>query len=135
MFTMLKPFLKYDATIALSLGLYLVPSLAGSDELINYTILVYFPILLLTAPISFGIWYGYKLFHSYVLSFRKLLKINFVILTINILTYYIPFYESILKEPTRLFDFSPLVLFPTAILIISFGGSIFANQYKNKFPL
>lgn len=135
MFTMLKPFLKYDATIALFLGLYLVPSLAGSDELINYTILVYFPILLLTAPISFGIWYGYKLFHSYVLSFKKLLKLSFVILIINVLTYYIPFYEWILKEPTQLFDLSPLVLFPTAILIISFGGSLFANQYKNKFPL
>ena len=79
MFTMLKPFLKYNATISLALALFYILTNLESDKLaMNYLIIVYFPILELVAPISFGICYGNKLFQNYTLSLGKILKLSII---------------------------------------------------------
>lgn len=133
MLKILKPFFKYNSALAFALALYyILVKFAPDDLAINYTILVYFPILLLIAPILFGIWYGYRLSHNHILSLKKLLQVCFIIIIFSCITYYIPFYEWIFINPPILPDLHPLAFFPTTLLIITFCSSIIINQHRNK---
>lgn len=133
MFTLIKPFLKYDAVLAVALIVYYILNGLEPDKLvINYAIFVYFPILLLAAPIIFGIWYGHKLSDNYTLSIKNIFKISVVIVILSCITYYIPYYEWISRSPTKLYDLHPVAFFPTTLLIITFLCSIFLNRHGMK---
>ncbi len=131
MFTILKPFLKYDTILALFLVVYnLLAEFAPDPQGINYALLVYFPILLLTAPIVFGIWYGYHVSRNYILSLKRILGISFIIFTLNCITYLIPYWEWLVERSIKLFVLPYFTLPPSTFLTLSFLCSVIFNNKK-----
>lgn len=133
MFTILKPFLKYASILALLLVFFdIMVRLKQENMAFIFTLLIYFPILLLVAPILFGIWYGHRLSQNHILSFKDNLKISFIILTLSYITYLIPFYEWILRSDVMLIRLLPHTLFPAVLLTISFFCSSIITQSRNR---
>ena len=133
MLTVLKPFLKYNFILALLLILYYLLVTFAPDKLgINYAILVYCPILLLSAPIIFGIWYGRYICQNNIFSFKSRLKIIFIIFILSYITYFTPYWKWLIERGIKLSNLPSVTLFPSSLLTMAFLCSVTFNNKRSR---
>lgn len=133
MLTVLKPFLKYNFILTLLLILYYLLVTFTPDKLgINYVILVYCPILLLSAPIIFGIWYGRYICQNNIFSFKSRLKIIFIIFILSYITYFTPYWKWLIERSIKLSNLTSVTLFPSSLLTMALLCSLTFNNKRSR---
>ena len=105
-FKLMIAFWIYDAVVAILLFFAPIALATDSDFGWWYLLYIYFRLLLIGAPILFGIWFGIKIGRRPYLPFRKKIGISFFIFIINCATYWIPILFVTEKPP---WEFIPII--------------------------
>ena len=137
----LKPFCAYISIVALML-LYCayIQHLPNSYSREDFGFLTMIPILYISAPIMFGIWYGRKVANTNLISIWGKVSICCFMFITNFIVYYIPYLDSALKdyiftEKGNLPAFIKYgILPPTIFLIISFVISFSISTLFQNYP-
>ncbi len=139
----LKPFCAYISIVALLLLYYAyIQRLPNSYSRDDFWVLIMIPILYISAPIIFGIWYGRKISNTNLVSiWGKVSICGFMFIT-NFMVCYIPYLDSALKDyiftekinlPAFIkYGIWPPTIFLTISFIISFGTSALLQNFKKK---
>lgn len=91
---LMKAFWIYDAVVAILLFFEPIALTTGSDFSWWYLFIIYFGLLLIGAPVVFGIWFGYQIGKKPNVSFGKKIIMSIFIFTINYFTLWIPVITS-----------------------------------------
>lgn len=133
MLTVLKPFFKYDFFLALLLILLEVIIRLQRDGISFVFILcIYIPILLVVAPILFGIRYGRSVSRNHTLSFPDRLKLSGIIFVVSYITYLLPYFEWNFKFTKMLLRIAPYTLLPSLLITVVLFCSLYFYNNKNK---
>lgn len=139
----LKPFCAYISIVALML-LYCayIQHLPNSYSREDFGFLIMIPILYISAPIIFGIWYGRKVANTNLISILGKVSICCFMFITNFIVYYIPYLDSALKDyiftekvnlPAFIkYGIWPPTIFLTISFIISFGTSALLQNFKKR---
>lgn len=93
-FKLMKAFWIYDAVVAILLFFEPIALTTGSDFGWWYLFIIYFGLLLIGAPVLFGIWFGYQIGKKPNVSFGKKIIMSILIFMINYFTLWIPIITS-----------------------------------------
>lgn len=126
--TLLKPFVKFNAIIALILLTINLSLFFDFDGLFLVCVFyVYIPVLLVAAPIAF-IYYGHYLAKNYGIPWRNKILISCFIFIVSCVTYAIPSFEWLLGYKSLGEHILLLALTPAVIHTFIFFCSITINQ-------
>ncbi len=124
-----KPFFKYNSILAIFVVLYQVLIIFNVNYLF-YNNLIYMPLLVIIAPITFGIQYGSDISKNSSLTFSQQLILGTVIFVINYITYLIPFAKWIWTTPGTFLQLTNHTLLPAALMTIVFYCSILYQKLQ-----